>query len=59
MIDLSACVYVPDDERQNFYYPGHVMMTHKYNEKLAYPALTLDVGHSSTGKSNPGSINTS
>jgi hypothetical protein len=46
-------------ERQNFFHPGHTMMVHEYNEKLAYPALTLDIGHSSTGKSNPGIIKTS
>jgi hypothetical protein len=45
--------------KQNFFNPGHMVMAHKYNDKLPYPALTLDVGHSSTGKSNPGIIKTS
>jgi hypothetical protein len=60
IIELSACVYVPDDARQhNFFNPPHMVIAHKYNEKFAYPALTLDAGHSSAGKFNPGSINTS
>jgi hypothetical protein len=59
IIELSARVSVPEDERQNFFNPEQTMMAHNYNEKLAYPALTLDFGHSSTGKSNPGSIKTS